>query len=87
MIQSYVWPPQKCGFINSLANNKYLDGSKLKPFADDKNKFYLKTEILSWKGRKHCGKEENAGYQHFLFFPHSFQKFSFSGSFNVRIVC
>ena len=32
------------------------------------------------------GKEENAGYQHFLFFPQCFQKASFSGSLKVGIV-
>ena len=32
------------------------------------------------------GKGENAGYQHFLLFPQSFQKASFSGSLKVRIV-
>ena len=32
------------------------------------------------------GKEENAGYQHFLLFPLCFQKPSFSGSFKVEIV-
>ena len=32
------------------------------------------------------GKEENAGYQHFLLFPQSFQKASFSVSLKVGIV-
>ena len=30
------------------------------------------------------GKEENAGFQHFLFFPQRFQKASFSGSLEVE---
>ena len=32
------------------------------------------------------GKEENAGYQHFLLFPQCFQKLSFSGLFKVGTV-
>ena len=31
-------------------------------------------------------KGENAGYQHFLLFPHSFQKASYTGSLKVAIV-
>ena len=31
-------------------------------------------------------KGENAGYQHFLHFPQSFQKVSFSGLWKVEIV-
>ena len=43
----------------SLPNNKILDWSKLKAFAEDKMKL---------------GKGENAGYQHFLIFPQYFFK-------------
>ena len=32
------------------------------------------------------GRGENAGYQHFLLFPHWFQKASTIGLFGVRIV-
>ena len=32
------------------------------------------------------GKGENAGYQHFLLFPHCFQKASVPGSLKVGIV-
>ena len=31
------------------------------------------------------GKRENAGFQHFLFFPQCFQKSSFSGTLKVGI--
>ena len=44
----------------------------------------LKTEILFGMIRKHCGKGENAGYQHFLDFPQCFQKASFSRSLKSR---
>ena len=55
--------------IISLPNNKTLDWSKLKAFADDK--IY---EIMKWKFdmervKNIVGKEENVGYQHFLLFP------------------
>ena len=42
--------------FNSLPNDNFLDWSKLKAFADDKNKYKLKKEILLGMGRKHCGK-------------------------------
>ena len=42
--------------INTLPNDKFLDWSKLKEFADDKNKCDSKFEIRFWKGRKHCWK-------------------------------
>ena len=40
--------------INSLPNDKFLDLSKLKTFADD-YKCNLKAELLIRMGRKHCG--------------------------------
>ena len=63
--------------FNPLLNDKFLDWSKLKAFADDKinstdkQKFFLAlVENIVRKG-------ENAGYQHFLLIPQCFQKFSF----------
>ena len=42
--------------------------------ADDRSQA-TKIQINSIsKGRKQCGERENAGYQHFLLFPHPFQK-------------
>ena len=38
------------------------------------------------RNRKHCGKGENAGYQHFLLFEQCFQKASFSGLLKIGIV-
>ena len=46
----------------------------------------LKTEICVGKGRKHCGKRKNAGYQHFLLFPLCFQKLSFPEVLKVGIM-
>ena len=56
----------------TLPNDKFLDWSKLKAFADDKNKCNFKTEfILGWV-ENIVGKGENAGYQHFLLFQQCF---------------
>ena len=46
--------------FNSFPNDKILDLSKFKAFADDKINV---TKICFGKGRKHCGgKGENSGY-------------------------
>ena len=42
--------------LNSLPNNKFLDRSKLKASADQKNKRDSKNVFCFGKGRKHCGK-------------------------------
>ena len=55
--------------FNSLPNDKILNWSKLKAFADVK--IYVTEELKFVLGRidKIVGKGENAGYQHFLLFP------------------
>ena len=71
-----------CPF-NSLPNDKILDQSKMKAFADDKINV---THILKFKlGRVENieGKGENAGYQHFLLFPQCFLKASYPGKLQV----
>ena len=75
---------EKC--FNTLPNDKLLDVSKLKAFADDKINVTLKQKFFFEIDRNIVGKGENAGYQHFLIFPQCFQKVSFSGSLKVRIV-
>ena len=65
---------------NSLPNDKLLDWSKLKAFANDKFKV---AEIMIYifdTVENIVGKGENAGYKHFPLFPQCFQKASFSGS-------
>ena len=67
---------------NSSPNDKILDWSKLKAFAEDK----IKNEILklvSERVENIVGKGENAGYQHFLLFPLCIQNASLSGSLKV----
>ena len=72
--------------FKSLPNVKSLNGSKVKSFAD--NKINVNEKLKCWfeKGRKHCGKGENAGYQCFLLFLQCFLKPSISGLVKVGIV-
>ena len=72
--------------FNSLSNNKILDWSKLKAFADDKIHVNQKLKFDMGRVENIVEKGENAGSQHFLLFPQCFQKASFSGSLKVGIV-
>ena len=60
--------------FNSLPNDKILDLTKLKAFAD--NKLYDTKMMISLFDRveKTEGKGKNAGYQHFLLSPKCFPK-------------
>ena len=73
MLLFYLCQTQKPS-INSLPNDKFLDWSKLKAFADDKlndAKMMISFfDIVENTG----GKGENAGYQHFLLFLQCFPK-------------
>ena len=60
--------------FNSLPNNKFLDWTKLKAFADDKINVTEKLKSVLERVENIVGKGENAGYQHFLLFPQCFQK-------------
>ena len=42
---------------------------------DDKIKAAQSMEFVFEKGIKHCGRNKNAGYRHFLLFPECFNKF------------
>ena len=64
-------------FLNSLPNNKFLDWSKFRAFADDKLNLTEKLKFVLGKVENIVGKGENAGFQHFLLFPQCFQKPSF----------
>ena len=66
--------------FNSLPNNKILDWSKFKAFADDKIKFAKMIIFVFNTIENIVGKGENAGYQHFLLFQQCFQKAFYSGS-------
>ena len=64
--------------LNSFPNDKILDWSNLKAFADNKIKVTVKLKFNFGRAENIVGKGENAGHQHFLFFPQCFQKASFS---------
>ena len=51
-----------------VQNNKILDWSKLKPFAEDKINVTEKLKFVLGRAENIIGKGENAGYQHFLLF-------------------
>ena len=58
--------------LNSLQNEKTLDGPKFKAFADDKINVNQKLKFDMGRVENIVGKVENAGYQHFLLFPQCF---------------
>ena len=60
--------------VNPFPNNKILDSSKLKEFADDNFKFDENgTKFSEWLENT-VGKSEIAHYEQFLLFPQYFQK-------------
>ena len=83
--QNIVKPVLETTYFNPLPNDKNLDLSKLKPFADDKINVKEKLKLSLERVENIVGKGENAVYQHFLLFPKCFQRTSVSGSFKVGI--
>ena len=69
--------------LNSFSDDKILEPSELKAFADGKIKVIRMTKFRHYIIENIAGKGENAGCQHFLLF---FQKFSLSVFLNVGIV-
>ena len=72
--------------ITSLRNDKDLDWSKLKAFADNRIGVNEMMICLSNRIENIVGKGENAGFQHFLLFPQCFQQTSSLRSSKVGIV-
>ena len=72
--------------FNSLPNDKIIDWSELEAFSDEKINMTEKLIFVLRKVEKNLGIRENAGFQHFLFYPLWFQKAFFSGSLKVRIM-
>ena len=64
--------------VYSIPNDKVLDLSKWKAFADDKINVTEKLKLVLGRIENIVGKGENAGYQHFLLFPQCFQKAYFN---------
>ena len=56
-------------WFNPFPNNKILDMTKLKAFADDRLNIIKMMISLFDRVENTAGKGENAGYQHFLLFP------------------
>ena len=69
--------------VNSSPNDKVLDWSQLKAFANDNLNVYQKLKFAFERIENIVRKGENASYQHFLLLPQCFQKLSFPGSLNV----
>ena len=72
--------------FNALPSGKILDWPKLKAIADKKINVAEMMISLSDRVENIVGKGENAGYQHFLFFPLRFQKPTFSGWLRIGVV-
>ena len=66
--------------INYVPNAKTFDWSKLKAFADDRLNVTQNVKVVFHRIENIVGKEENAGYQHFLLFPRFQRAFSSSAS-------
>ena len=60
--------------INPFPNEKILDSSKLKVFADDNFKFDENGQRVLQMGRKHCGKRRNCSLRAISPFPTVFSK-------------
>ena len=84
-LRDWIEKRLKPGWFNSLPNDKILDLSKFKAFADGKIILTQKLKFVLGKAEKNMGKWENAGYQHFLLFPQCFQKLSFPEVLKVGI--
>ena len=69
---------------NGLTDEKILGLPKLKAFADNKSNVTQNTKVL-FDRLENVGKEENAGYQHFLLFSQCFQK-AFSSSASKFVI-
>ena len=54
---------------NSLTNSEIVDWPKMKALTDDPINMTYKIEFCLGKGENIVRKEENAGFQHIIFFP------------------
>ena len=69
--------------LKSLPNDNFLDLTKFKVFADDKENVPKFRISVFDRVQNIVGKGENAGYQHFLRVSQCFQKPSISGYIKV----
>ena len=75
-----------CMMFNPSLNDKILDLSELKAFADNKINVPETMKSVCERIEKVLRKGEIAGYQHFLLFPKCFRKPHFLGLLKVGIV-
>ena len=73
-------------WLNPLPNDKILDVTELKEFADDKLNIAEMMISLFDRAENTVGKGENSGNQHFLLFPQFFPKPSSLGSLNYWLL-
>ena len=73
--------------LTPLPDGKILGLPKLKEFADDKLNVTQNVKVGFHRIENIVGKEENAIYQHFLFFPQYFQRAFSSSASKVFILC
>ena len=73
-------------FFNSLPDDKILDWSRLKQFADNNFKFDENSRKFSKWVENTVGKGEIARYEQFLLFPQCFQKACLPGASKGVIV-
>ena len=71
--------------FNPLPHDKVLGLPKFKAFADDKLNLIHNVKVVFHRIENIVGKEENAGYQHFLLFAQCFQK-AFSSSVSKVVI-
>ena len=71
--------------VNPLADNKILSLPKLKAFADNKLNVTQNVKVFFHRIENIVGKEENAGYQHYLLFPQCYHK-AFSSNASKFII-
>ena len=74
MVLCHAEYPKDSDNLNTLPNDKILDSSKLKDFAENNFKFVENGRKLSKQVEKTVGKGEIARYEQFLHFPRCFQK-------------
>ena len=71
--------------FNLLPNDKIVDWSKLKAFADDRTNVSEKLKFVYGRVENIVEKGKNAVNWHFLLFPQHFQRASFSSLLKVGI--
>ena len=67
----FSFPHYVFSTMNPLSNTKILNLTQVKAYADDNLKETETLKVLSGTVKNIVGKVENAGFQHFPFFPHN----------------